>query len=266
VQAQAAQPARLAPDRKPLAPRRASRGQHPLQFGEERGGEADLGHTRRDLVGPRRHLRAPPRMHRDQHEIVGAAVVDQRIQRRVRGKPAVPVRRAVDRDRVVQRRQAGRREQRFERQFVGVEDAQRAGFDARRRDEQADRLAVAHALEVDRFRQQLAQRVQVERIPLRRRQPARHLRQRLQRVVGRAEQGVIGQLLPEVAQRFARVRGVALRQPVREQRRVDGAGTGAAGRFNAQAALFEQAVEHAPGERAMRSAALQGERDPEAAL
>ncbi len=72
---------------------------------------------------------------------------------------------------------------------------------------------------------------------------------------------IVADLAPESIERLARALcpagGVALRQ----HHGVQGAGTGAAEPFDDDALILEQPVEHAPGERAMRAAALQREID-----
>jgi hypothetical protein len=66
---------------------------------------------------------------------------------------------------------------------------------------------------------------------------------------------------PESLQAFAGLGGAAPRHAVGECDRVHGAGAGAADGFNAKPLVLEKLVEHPPGERAMRAAALQGEFD-----
>ena len=66
---------------------------------------------------------------------------------------------------------------------------------------------------------------------------------------------------PETAQTFARALAPAGHQAMGQYHRIHGAGTGAADGINLQASIFEQPVQHAPGECAMGTTALQGEVD-----
>ena len=67
--------------------------------------------------------------------------------------------------------------------------------------------------------------------------------------------------MPEAIELGARAGGAALDVPLRHQRRIDGAGAGAADALDVDLVVLEQPVEHAPGEGAMGAAALQREID-----
>src|SRR5690606_40423921 len=70
-----------------------------------------------------------------------------------------------------------------------------------------------------------------------------------------------GDRAPESRQRRARALAPAAHVAVDQHRRVHRPGRGAGNAFDLQPLLLEQAVEHAPGEGAMGTAALQGQVD-----
>ena len=65
----------------------------------------------------------------------------------------------------------------------------------------------------------------------------------------------------KAASAAARARSAALRPALQHDGGIHGAGAGAAHRLERQAAVLDQRIEHAPGEGAVRAAALQGEID-----
>src|SRR5215203_2205844 len=67
--------------------------------------------------------------------------------------------------------------------------------------------------------------------------------------------------LPELAQLLAGTLGAALAPAVDEHDGVHRAGAGAGDRLDREPPVLDQLVEHAPGEGAVRAAALQRERD-----
>src|SRR5260370_37188650 len=75
------------------------------------------------------------------------------------------------------------------------------------------------------------------------------------------EPAELAQAAPEAVELGARAGGAALAVPLRQQRRIDGAGAGAADALDADPVVLEQPVEHAPGEGAVGAAALQREID-----
>src|SRR6185312_4662762 len=77
----------------------------------------------------------------------------------------------------------------------------------------------------------------------------------------RREPAELGEAAPEMVELGARARGAALDVALRQHRGVDRAGAGAADALDAELPVLEQAVEHAPGEGAMRAATLQREID-----
>jgi hypothetical protein len=151
---------------------------------------------------------------------------------------------------------------------VAAEQAQPSAFGFGGGDVERRSSARTQRLEVDRANQQVAQRVQVERVELRGREPvgpgqqgaprgtearwvARHVPQR---------RHALGHRAPEPLERGARAVGAVAAQTLGEQHRVHRAGTRAADGGDVHAA-FEQRIEHTPGEGAMRTAALQRERE-----
>ena len=76
-----------------------------------------------------------------------------------------------------------------------------------------------------------------------------------------AQQGRIGNPLPERLERHLRALGAAFVQTMRHHHRVHGAGRGPGNAVELQPGLFEQPVEHAPGVGTVRAAALQREID-----
>ena len=152
------------------------------------------------------------------------------------------------------------------RQFLLAQDAQTAAADLRGADEKLERAGRAQALEVDQTSEQVAQRIEVERVELRRREEAGPAgdqfagrRQLVGIAVALADHGR-GQLRPTAAQKSAS----AWRAPSRPPCCHPWASTtafiapallpaDAADAVDADAAVFEQRVEHAPGEGAVRA-------------
>jgi len=95
--------------------------------------------------------------------------MQQRIERRVCGQGAVPVGSAVDFDGPVQRRQARRCKQRFEREFIVAEESEPPGTNIGCGDKELERCIGAQAREIDLVRENSAQRIDIERIELVRR-------------------------------------------------------------------------------------------------
>src|SRR6185369_9418519 len=77
----------------------------------------------------------------------------------------------------------------------------------------------------------------------------------------RAGHGVRAELGPEVAQRLARAVAAVAHPALQQDGGVHRAGAGAAHRLELQPSVLDQGIEHAPGEGAVRAAALQGEID-----
>src|SRR6185437_7838645 len=77
----------------------------------------------------------------------------------------------------------------------------------------------------------------------------------------RREPAELGEPAPEMVELGARALGAALEVALRQHRGVDGASAGAADALDAELPVLEQAVEHAPGEGAMRAAALERQVD-----
>ena len=121
--------------------------------------------------------------------------------------------------------------------------------------------------EIDVRLEQLAERIETQRIEVVGREQARHLGQSI-RLGDAGEPGIVaqqiwhagfGHRLPHGPQLRLRARTAAFSQARRERHGVDCAGAGAADPADVDGLLLEQAIEHAPGEGAMRAAALQRE-------
>ncbi|MNT43765.1 hypothetical protein D3C72_1802530 [compost metagenome] len=110
------------------------------------------------------------------------AVVDQREDRRIADKAAVPVVLAVDADRLEQRGHAGRGQYGVDAQFLRREDAYPSRLDIGRAHVELDRAMLAQRREIDLRSQHFAQRIEVVGIELVWRQDA-------QRDVGHRIQG-----------------------------------------------------------------------------
>ncbi len=120
-------------------------------------------------------------------------------------------------------------------------------------------------IEIDRRRQRLAQRIEIERIELIGRQRARDEaeprpdRRSAERSAGQ-ERRRGAHPPPEPLETRLRLRAPAVDEARGEQDGVDRAGAGAADRVEGHFRLFEQPVENAPGEGAEGAAALKAER------
>src|SRR5436190_23388377 len=93
-----------------------------LDLAVQRGAEADLVEAVRDLLHGARDAGAALRLQPDDEDVARFALVDERAQWRIRGEAAIPVRRVADRHRLVERRQAGRGEERLQRDLARAED------------------------------------------------------------------------------------------------------------------------------------------------
>ena len=275
VRAQAAQPALQAPEGPVRRLRLGARLREQVCLTQEAGIERELERAAADLVGAARYVGVGHRRQRHDQQVLHAAA-HEREQRRVRAVAAVPVRLAVDHDGLLQRRQAGRREQRIDAQAGGVEQAQAPAVRVGRRDEQPQRAGPAQALEVDLLGEHLAQRVQAERVELVRREQLRPVHEQAcrrhqtgpPRVADReqVEGHALADRRPEAFERGTRAVGPTVQQALGERDRVHRTGAGAADRRDGQAVSFEQVVEHAPGEGAVRTAALQREAEGRAGI
>ena len=76
----------------------------------------------------------------------------------------------------------------------------------------------------------------------------------------RIELRLAGDALPELPQSLARSGAAAGGVAVSQHHGIHGAGAGAADCLDADSFVFQQPVEHPPGKRAVRAAALEGER------
>ena len=186
---------------------------------------------------------------------------------------AVPVGHPVDVDRAEKERQRGRGHHHFRADFRAVEDPQLAGVDVGGRDEQVEPVVAADRLEVDEAFDHVLERIDVERVEIIRRQHARHRAEPQPLARDEREQALdhaalqVGQVAvdahraPEIGQPLARLVGSPAREPVGQHDRVDRARRSAGNTLDLEAAVVEQLVEDAPGERAVGAAALQPEID-----
>jgi hypothetical protein len=210
-------------------------------------------------------------------EDVGAALaLDEGVQRRVAAVAAVPVFLAVDLHGGVELGQAGRGHDGVRGDIGPGEDAGAAAAHVGGGDMNRD-IAGAHGVEVDAILEDVAQRVQLERVGLvGRKEPAQALRPEIagrvvereapaqpveRRLLDRREPGGVAGRAPEVRQRLAGLARTAAAMAVRKDDRVHRAGAGAADLGDDEARVLEQPVEHAPGQRAVGAAALQREID-----
>ena len=216
----------------------------------------------------------------DQH-VGRVAGIDQREDRRIAHIAAIPIGLAIDLDGLEQERQAGRGHDGVDRQFVVGEHLDLAGAHIGGADVDLQRAARhADRIEVDRLLENALQRIEVERIELiGRQQPRDHVehhegRRILQRAragqlveqarLQRAEGRGMADAPPEIGERLLRAALAAFGQAVGQHGGVHGAGAGRDDALEGQIVLLEQPVEHAPGEGAMRAAALQREVDASA--
>ena len=132
----------------------------------------------------------------------------------------------------------------------------------------------ADRLEVDEALDHVLERIDVERVEVIRRQHARHARR-----TSRPSRGTngnrrsttaalqVGQVAvdahraPEIGEPLARLVGSAAGEPVGQHDRVDRSRRSAGNTLDLETAVVEQLVEDAPGEGAVRAAALQREID-----
>ncbi len=230
-----------------------------------------------DVARGDRHLVAHQRVDLHDHHVARGAFVDQRIDRGIAEIAAVPIELAVDLHRLEQERQAGRRHHGIGRQFRRAEQARLAGPDVGGGDEQLHVRSRAQAFEIHLFFQQVAQRVDLHRIELGRRPHAAHevehheggivvdrpavadSRNPAHDAAGHA--GKIGDAAPEPLQPVDRALAPAFEKSIGEHHGVHGAGAGAADPVDIDVRIAHQPVHDAPGEGAMRPAALQRQAD-----
>ena len=212
----------------------------------------------------------------DDDDVVGFRRLQERKHRRVAHVAAVPVRHAVDLDGAKQQRQRRRRHHHVRVDLVAREDVRAAGVHVGGGNEQFE-FAAAHRVEIDEAVDQVAQRIDVQRIEIVGREIARHRLEpalhRRSRKRQQREQPVGDRALhwrqvaaragraPERGEPLARLLRAAAREPVGDHHGVDGAGRCAGNAGDLQPAVGEQMIGDAPGERAVRAAALQREVD-----
>jgi hypothetical protein len=198
----------------------------------------------------------------------------QRRDGRIAGIAAIPIAFAVDLDRLEHGREAGRRQQHVRRDLAVSEHPAASGADIGGSDEQLDRCS-GQPVEIDDLGQDVAQGIGAARTEVVGREHPRHhihgdehgriverpaAQQNVQRTAPeRAEHRRLRYPAPEILQRGARPRGAVGGKAVDQHRGVHRARRCARDAVDAQPGFLEQAVEHAPGESAVRAAALQRE-------
>ena len=138
-------------------------------------------------------------------------------------------------------------------------------------------LVGAQTFEIDKALDQILERIDVERVEVIGRQIFRPgvepvegrrilVRQQREQPVGhralqRRQVAADACRAPEIGEPLARLVGSAALEAVGEHHRVDRAGRGAGNALDREPPVLQQMIEHAPGEGAMRAAALQREVD-----
>ncbi|MEZ5862829.1 MAG: hypothetical protein R3D25_01640 [Geminicoccaceae bacterium] len=159
---------------------------------------------------------------------------------------------------MVERRQAGRGEDRFERQPGIVEEAEPAGPEVGRGDQERRPPGPTQGIEVDQSLQQVAQRIEVEGVELVGGKQARGGVDDRVRKTGRLQpQGLAPDRAPELGQGGAGPVRPAGDPAGSENHGIDGSGRAAADGAHLQPVDTGQPVEHAPGEGTMRATTLQ---------
>ncbi len=203
----------------------------------------------------------------DDQRIVDGAFAGERNEIGIGGEAAVPIGRAVDGHGVMDRRQAGRRQHRVHGEFAAAEKARAARGDIGRGHQQLGARRRAQQREIDVGFEELAERIEAQRIEIVGREQRRHVlhggrarEAREHRIeadeIGQAD---LGDRFPDRAQLGPR----ALRSPLGkaggERRGIHGARARPAQPADLEVVVLEQAVEHAPREGAVRAAALERE-------
>ena len=173
----------------------------------------------------------------------------------------------VDGDGVVDGGQAGRGQHALDRHLAAAEETGKAVGDVGRGDQQLGTGAGAQLREVDVRLEQFAEGIEIQRIEVVGREQTRHLGDRIGFADAR-EPGIVAQeighaglchRLPHGPELGARTGAAAFDEPRRNRHGVYRPGAGAADPADVDRLLLEQAIEHAPGEGAVRPAALQRE-------
>ena len=179
---------------------------------------------------------------------------------------AIPVGLAGDLDRLVELRQAGRGQHHLRRQLMLPEQAAAGGADMGRRDQQRHRAMPPQPGEINQPDQQVAQRVDPQRVELVGREQV-SARSSAKAPIPPSPIELPRPACPIACQtRSSRCPGTfaaALAPAPGQGHSVDRPGRGAAHRGDVEPGLLEQPVEHAPGEGAVRAATLQRQADLE---
>ena len=203
------------------------------------------------------------------HNVAGFAFVEQRINRRIGGIASIPVRFTVDLDRPGHLRQAGRGQNGVGADLWRAEQPHLARIGVGRGNVELDRAFALKTFEIDLRQQNLAQRIDIERVELVRRKVMGKLHQHLEgrhqadvlAILGRhgdLERQTARNRHPEFFQRRPCAIAAAAHQAVGKNNGIHGAGAGAADTLEVQAPVLQQAIEYAPGECAVGAAPLQG--------
>ena len=249
---------------------------HHPELLQDHGVERHFVQAVQDVGGAARDARPLDRVDGNENRVLRFALADERGQRRIAGIAAVPIGLAVDLDRLEHRRQTGRGEQDVGRHGVVLEHLAASGAHIGRGDEEMDRR-LRQDLEIDQLGKDLAQRILAHRIDVIGRHQARHEihrdihgrrierpapEQHVERpALERTEAGGVRDAAPERPKRLTRAGSPAQLMAIDQHRGVHRAGGGAGDAVDRKPRLLEQTVEHAPGEGAVRPAALEGEID-----
>jgi hypothetical protein len=249
---------------------------HHPQLLQHHGVERDLVQAVQDVGRAARDARALDRVDRNENRVLRFALADEWGQRRIARIAAVPIGLAVDLDRLEHRRQTGGGEQDVGRHGVVLEHFAASRANIGRRDKEMDRR-FRQDLEIDHLGKDLAQGILAHGIDVVGRHQARHEihrdihgrrierpapEQHVERAaLERAETGGVRDPPPERAKRVTRAGSPAQLMAVDQHRGVHCARRGAGDAVDRKPGLLQQAVEHAPGEGAVRPASLQGKID-----
>ena len=244
---------------------------------QQRGVERYLVDTVEDAPCRAWHTLADGRIDLDDQNIRARRSAQDWHERRIAHIAAVPVMLTFDFDRLKQEWQAGGRHDDVRRDLVALKNPATPCLHIGCRDEQFQILAPAHFVEIDQVGNHRAEGIDVERIEIIGRGDAL---QHVEPEIGgrpvetpKTERGVdrvgtqraqlphIAYRLPESGESCARFGRPPIVHSLRCHNRIDSAGAGAAYAFDPEPIILENPVENAPGERAMRPAALKREVD-----
>ncbi len=250
---------------------------HRAQFRDQCRVESDFIQTVDDLAGGFRRGDTRHRIDLNYQNVFGFRRVQEREDRGIAHIAAVPIGHAVDFDRAEHEWQCSGRHHHFCGDLFIRKNAQPSGVHIGRRDIEREIGVVADGVEIDEASDQIAQRINVERIEFVGREVMRH---RLEPVLDRrgckrhqrkhpVGHGALdwrqiaagARRAPECRQSFAGFFRAAPGEAVRDHDGVQGAGGGTGNSGDLQPPIGQNVIQHAPGKRAVRSAALKRQVD-----